>query len=169
MPERELTTAAELSAESRAFMEDLQKETPRGGVLVAAAYLNDVLESMLAALFRDEPKAVGKLLKENGPLWSFSSKIQLCYCLGMIDETIRDDLNIINRIRRKFAHRRRPARMEDSDIRRWCGSLKTVRMFRNTGLYRLLKGPGDRFLLTVAVLTMKLHAKALRTKRVTLK
>src|SRR6266481_591159 len=40
----------------------------------------------------------------NGPLASFDAKIRMAYCLGIIDEPTKSDLDAIRRVRNGFAH-----------------------------------------------------------------
>jgi len=47
------------------------------------------------------------LVGDNGPLNSFSSKIIVGYALGIYDEGMRNDLNIVRNIRNVFAHSKR--------------------------------------------------------------
>src|SRR5262249_12368025 len=44
------------------------------------------------------------LVADNGPLNSFSSKIITGYALGIYDESMRNDLQIVRNIRNVFAH-----------------------------------------------------------------
>jgi DNA-binding MltR family transcriptional regulator len=44
------------------------------------------------------------MMQLNQPLGDFSNKIKMCYCLGLIDKIIRDDLNLIRKIRNEFTH-----------------------------------------------------------------
>jgi DNA-binding MltR family transcriptional regulator len=54
-----------------------------------------------------------KLQGENGPLRSFSTKIIIGYALGIYDEKIQHDLNIVRIIRNAFAHSKKLLEFDD--------------------------------------------------------
>lgn len=60
------------------------------------------------------------LLDNNGPLTTFSSRIELSYLLGLIGEQTRRDLNLIRKIRNEFAHTSNPISFETESIRNRC-------------------------------------------------
>jgi DNA-binding MltR family transcriptional regulator len=47
------------------------------------------------------------LVADNGPLGSFYSRIAMGYALGIHDNNMRNDLNIVRNIRNAFAHSRK--------------------------------------------------------------
>ena len=54
---------------------------------------------------------------------SFSNKISLSYSLGLIDKIINDDLNLVRKIRNKFAHDLY-ANFKNDQIKSWSRELK---------------------------------------------
>ncbi|MEO6808839.1 MAG: transcriptional regulator, partial [Isosphaeraceae bacterium] len=87
------------------------QESERGAALIAAAFLDDALLELLRAVLVDEPEIVTRLVGDetgsnNAPLSTFATRINLCYCLGLLDPDTQHDLKLIGRIRNKFAHRR---------------------------------------------------------------
>ncbi len=95
----------------------------RSIAIVGAAYLEMVLDHILLAFLPEDEKEVLKLMDYNGPLGNFSGKINMCYCLGLIDKVIKDDLNNIRKIRNKFAHDM-VVSFTDEPIQSWCRALK---------------------------------------------
>lgn len=47
----------------------------------------------------------------------------MAYCLGLLRETVRNDLRLVGKIRNKFAHDLSASFAEDP-IRSWCNSLR---------------------------------------------
>ena len=88
-----------------AFRQTLDRETDRGGALMAAAYLDTKLvEELLRKCFVNESETADDLLGQNKPLGTFSSRIDLAYLLGHLGKDIRRDLHLARRIRNDFAH-----------------------------------------------------------------
>src|SRR5690606_10585365 len=59
----------------------------------------------------------------NGPLSSLSSRISACRLMGLITESEKNDLNLIRRVRNKFAHQEHGLKFEDDPISSMCSSL----------------------------------------------
>ena len=64
-----------------------------------------------------------RLFEYNQPLGNFSGKISLSYCLGLIDKVVKDDLNLVRKIRNRFAHDLYVT-FADEEIKSWCQGLK---------------------------------------------
>jgi mannitol operon repressor len=87
------------------YVEELNKESSRGKVLVSTGYLEQMLEEILRA-FMLEVKTVDDLFEGgNAPLGTFSSRAKMCHALGPISDDEFHDIDQIRRIRNHFAHR----------------------------------------------------------------
>lgn len=88
------------------FFAELQSETDRGLPLVAAALIDEKLMETLQSFFC-EGKAADRLLSEvNAPLGTFSSRIEACFALGLIDEHEYREITLVRKVRNLFAHAR---------------------------------------------------------------
>ena len=56
------------------------------------------------------------LLNKMQPLSSFSAKIEFCFRLGVISETLKDDLNALRKMRNKYAHDLNDISLEDPEM-----------------------------------------------------
>ena len=110
----------DLSADSRRFIEDLQKETDRGAALVGATFIDNVLESMLRAYFVDDKEIVDELLNSNDLIGNLSVKGKMAYCLGLIGKENYRDINVIRKIRNEFAHLDKPVSFNMPNIKELC-------------------------------------------------
>jgi hypothetical protein len=90
--------------------------------ILGGTFLEMILEHILYAFFPDDDKNV-EMMQYNQPLGNFSNKIKMCYCLGLIDKVIKEDLNLIRKIRNEFAHDLY-ASFESDKIKSWCFQLK---------------------------------------------
>jgi DNA-binding MltR family transcriptional regulator len=93
------------------LIDSLNAESNRGIALVAAAILDEALlallfSTILSTLSDDKHriKIRDLLFHEQGPLQTFSAKIDLAYVSGGIEEQERKALHIIRKIRNDFAH-----------------------------------------------------------------
>ncbi len=86
------------------FIEWIHKEGPRGKVLISCGLLEQTLEDVLTNYLRDG-KAKDDLFHSAGPLGTFSARIKLCFCLGMLDDREYHDLEVMRGIRNEFAHK----------------------------------------------------------------
>lgn len=141
------------------ILEELQRESHRGGVLLGAAMLDDCLLKLLQGFVIDDAKAVKRLLDSgaNAPLGSFSARTLSAYCLGLISEDEFTDIEIIRDIRNKFAHRLLDATFNDQSIKDKCNNLSTPNILPHM---KQSDAPG-KFLVAVAMLSSRIAIRAL--------
>ena len=99
------------------FRTSLIQESDRGSVLMAAAFIEDKLGYLLESYFVENEKICKQLLKSNGALATFSSKIDLAFLLGLIPKNIFDDLHLLRKIRNEFAHTASKISFETASIK----------------------------------------------------
>jgi len=102
---------------------NVEGKDERAIAILGGTFLEMALEHLLHAFFPEGEKEVKKLFEYNQPLGNFSGKISLSYCLGLIDKMIKDDLNLVRKIRNKFAHDLYIT-FNDEEIKSWCQGLK---------------------------------------------
>jgi len=88
-----------------ALVEELNGESDRAVVIVGAAWVEEALSDSIAGFLQDHNESRKRLLSGNGPLATFSSKIDLSRLLGIVSDHIWSDLHRIREIRNEFAHR----------------------------------------------------------------
>jgi mannitol operon repressor len=136
------------------FISELQQETDRGLALVGAALLDDKLANTLRSFFC-EGKSAEALLKEgDAPLGTLSSRIELCFALGLIDEFEYQEINLIRKVRNEFAHSKHGTTFQTEKIRSLCSSLKSP---LPEGAGYSTKDPRFRFTNSVVALTLRLY------------
>jgi DNA-binding MltR family transcriptional regulator len=106
------------------FIQELQAENDRGAAIIATAFLDDSLESILRAHFVDEPRIAEDVLGDNRPLGTFSARIDLAFLIGIIGPKMRRQLHTMRKIRNEFAHRRRGINFSASEFRPFFQSLR---------------------------------------------
>jgi hypothetical protein len=123
--ERDFELQATLFEFSRLFNYDERND--RAIAIVGATFLETILEHILRAFLIDNEKEVDKLLRYDQPLGTFSGKITMVYCLGLIYKPVRGDLDLVRKIRNEFAHDLY-ASFENEKIKSWCSDLKWHRI-----------------------------------------
>lgn len=152
------------SEDWQGFYDELKEETDRGCAFVGAAMLDEHLRQLLGAFFVDDSEEVGHLLDNaDAPLGSFSSRIRTAYCLGLISEEVKNDLNIIREIRNSFAHRLHGLDFDSESIRAYCGNLKSCVELMDD----MQMSPRGNFEFTVIMMAnwIRLHALGVDAKR----
>ncbi|WP_152048821.1 MltR family transcriptional regulator [Aureimonas psammosilenae] len=116
-----LSTAEDLAN----FVSELKRESDRGLALVSAALIDDKLGDTLKSLCC-ENRSTAKLLDDgNAPLGTFSSRIELCFALGLIDEFEYAEIGILRKVRNEFAHAKHGISFKSARIQGLCSSLKS--------------------------------------------
>jgi DNA-binding MltR family transcriptional regulator len=148
----------------KGFYEELQSESPRAAVIIASAFLDAQLRELIARSLVDDEKEVDELLgtenKPDRPLSSFSARIRTAYCMGLIGESMRHDLNVIRKIRNKFAHKMHGYSFDAPEIVSWCKSIRFAKMITDA-IPRFPSDHGSMFLLGVSQLAASLGMKVL--------
>ena len=88
------------------FREELERESDRGVILISVAILDDVFTTKLRQLLSDgSNRALSRLLDPPlGSLSGFMSKVDLTYCIGLINEPVYNDVRRLNKLRNHCAH-----------------------------------------------------------------
>jgi DNA-binding MltR family transcriptional regulator len=108
--------------------EEFKLDSDRGAAIVGASYLDEILRVIIIGYLVDDTKKNDKeLFSGNGPLSSFSARINLCYRFGLISESERKILHGVRGIRNEFAHKLSGASFEDDNIRQRCLNLSVPR------------------------------------------
>lgn len=136
------------------FVDELRKETDRGLSLVGAALIDDKLQETIQS-FCVENRSVRRLLTDgNAPLGTFSSRIEVCYALGLIDEFEYQEIGLIRKVRNEFAHAKHGTNFQSSKIIGLCSSLKSD---LPEGANYSVSDPRFRFTNAVVSLVLRLY------------
>ncbi|WP_024773029.1 MltR family transcriptional regulator [Aquimarina macrocephali] len=100
-----------------------KEKNERSIAILGGTFLEMTLEHILYSFLPENEKEVDKLFEYNCPLGNFSNKIQMAYCLGLIERIIKKDLNLVRKIRNKFAHNMFVT-FNDNQIESWCNGLE---------------------------------------------
>lgn len=104
------------------FLNDFNKETERGAVLSATAYIDHLLERTLAAFLIANDSGFNLTNGFNAPLGTFSARIAACHAMGLISEQEFKECNLLRKIRNRFAHEIRLS-FRDAELIGLCSSL----------------------------------------------
>ena len=145
--------------EVRKIWDELRNESDRGMVIMAAAFLDNLLESLLkATMIRDE-KIAQSLIGKNGPLGSFHGRVQAAMAFGLLSQFEHHDLNAIREIRNDFAHVTKPASFKNSEMVNKCNSFclwKHAKDCLPSPMEEYCRDAKGRFGLLVATLAARL-------------
>ena len=108
------------------WLEEFQGESDRACAVLAAAFLDQLLEKLLRAFFIDNKKVISKLLYDQRPLGNFSSRIHAAFALDLIADVEYRDLHLIRKIRNDFAHQLVGLSFKSSKIENRCLELQII-------------------------------------------
>lgn len=110
------------------MLESLHEHDDRSVVLNMAAFAEDTLELLLLAYLR-EPKHAKDLVNGfNAPLGTFSARIKATLVLGLIRKDSYQTLEILRKIRNKFAHDWEGVSLDREDVRSLIAQLSPSRL-----------------------------------------
>ena len=106
---------------------EIHGDSDRAAAITAAAYFEEILALAITARLVDLSNTrKNALLKGDGPLNTFNTKVLMGYALGLYGPKTFDDLNKIRSIRNKFAHRSGISKFDHSTVSKLCSGLYTA-------------------------------------------
>lgn len=106
------TDARRFREEFSEFAEEFKGESDRAAVILGAAKIDQLLGMILEKFLLPCPNSTDNLFANNGPLGTFSAKIDFSYRLGLVDASFARSIHLIRRIRNDFAHEVYGARLD---------------------------------------------------------
>jgi len=118
------STVEEASRDSlNRFMRLVHGQDDHAMVLSVATFIEDTLGRLLLAYFRN-CKATRELIEGfNAPLGSLGTRIKAVYAFGLANDAQFKDMEILRRIRNRFAHNWEGVSLQDNDIKAMIGQL----------------------------------------------
>ena len=112
-----------------------------------------------------DKKSVNTLLSEpHSPLGTFNSRILSAYCLGLIGSKEYFELNLIRKIRNKFAHDLETLSFDNQSIQSYCTNLKYPQILYNAVPEIISFAPRDLFIYSVTTLHLILMSRSSNIK-----
>lgn len=141
-------------------IKELSNSSDRAKVILGAAIIDELLERLIRrVLVQDKTVIETTFSSGTGFLANFSSKIKICYLLGIISEELFKDFETLRKIRNQFAHNILDCDFNDQSVRDLCDNFYFVKK---------AFGPNDDksqlFILEIAVLQVALIKKITRAK-----
>ncbi len=90
--------------------------------LVGAAAVEQALEHAIRTHFVIPPDAAARMFSD-GPLNNFAAKIKMGFALGVYDQRVKDELDMVRNIRNTFAHSQARLTFESPEIVAGCDAL----------------------------------------------
>lgn len=101
------------------FLDEFQEESERAAAVLGGAFLDDLLGELISESIV-EGGPVEDLLGRARPLSSFGARITAAECLGLLTSDEARDLDLVRRIRNRFAHRTHGLAFETPEIADRC-------------------------------------------------
>lgn len=86
------------------IIDEMEGESDRAVAIVGVAWVEEALADSISAFLQSHGESSKRLFGGNGPLASFSAKIDLARLLGVITNTVWADLHRLREVRNEFAH-----------------------------------------------------------------
>lgn len=106
--------------DDKAILQEIEAQTDRASALIAVAYLEQRLIAAIKSRTNRDEGLESRLYKGSGALAAFSTKIDLAYLLGVIDQSARRTFHQIRDIRNNFAHDSKPISFGSPSIKDRC-------------------------------------------------
>jgi DNA-binding MltR family transcriptional regulator len=146
----------------------VNEEKPMACVLIATAFIENMLMSLIASVFPNrDSSSLDNLLKPGSALADLSKSADLAYCLGLINKVMRENIKRVGEIRNLFAHGLElTTDFNDREVKKILDkiTLPKVSGGTNQSLQSLTKNPRDKFTIVAIQLYMWIHMTIGSTK-----
>jgi predicted metallopeptidase len=85
-------------------IDEIETSSDRAAAIVAAALLEDHLTTSIRHYLHRDNAICNSVFKHDGPLGTFSNKIDMSFLIGIFSKRCHKELDTIREIRNKFAH-----------------------------------------------------------------
>jgi hypothetical protein len=99
---------------------ELEAQTDRGAAIIGVAFLEARLEEAIRTRLVGVGEPTDLLFRGDAPLATLKAKIDLGFALGLFGSKVHRDLNLLRKIRNKFAHNYTLVSFESADIQSQC-------------------------------------------------
>jgi DNA-binding MltR family transcriptional regulator len=153
-----------LSKEIKSLYEILKNGTDLACVLIGTNFLDVSLHDILTLSLK-KGKTANQILNHNkGFIGSFRNRSDLCYCMGLIDKKIYQDLIKISEIRNEVAHSHILNVFQNKNISEKSDDLTYWKIFYNDYTKRLFESNSNqairnKFVFSVVIISQKLLLK----------
>jgi hypothetical protein len=102
----------------QSIIAELQGESDRAIIILAASVLDDMLSYVLARrmIFVPTDDQMEYIFRPDGPVGTFSGKIELAYLFGFIEDNTRSQLNDLRELRNACAHSHQEISLENAAL-----------------------------------------------------
>jgi|ERR1044071_991248 hypothetical protein len=145
------------------FVAEFKGETDRAAVILGAAKLDYMLYQILSKYLLPSVSSKDELLEGESALSSFSSRINACHRLGLINSEFTRTLHLIRKIRNSFAHEVSGTKLDSGPHRDRIRELAAP--FGHTYAYKFVRegyftdksGPSADFFIILSIAVMRLE------------
>ena len=142
-------------------IETFHNESDRAAAVLAGSfiesYLAKFMKSAMVADVKDE------LFDNNGPFSTYSQRVQASHAFGLIPTGAKRDLELIGKIRNRFAHHPMRSTFDTAPIADWCRELSTAPHIPVPGTEQDLRSDNrNRFITAIALLVANWHNAILK-------
>jgi DNA-binding MltR family transcriptional regulator len=151
--EKQQRPTKSLPEDAAPIIDELRKQTDRGAAIIAATFLDNLLQIALERRFlhlsKDQHKA---LFGRMAPLSTFSAKIEIAYAAGLFGKSAYNNIQMIRNVRNKFAHKLERLHFDHPQIAKFIDDPQ-----RKKAIIGSPSSRRDEFLITFALLIILLY------------
>lgn len=104
------------------------------------------------------------LFDNNGPFSTYSQRVQGAHAFGMISTTTKGDLELIGKIRNRFAHHPMKSTFDTAPITDWCNNLSTAKAIPMQGTTQGIRAYNrNRFVVAISFAVAAWHNALLKS------
>jgi len=151
------------------FVDEFKGESDRAAVILGAAKLDSLLAQILDHVLLPSLSSTDELLEGDSPLATFSSRINVCYRIGIITPEFAKSLHLVRRIRNGFAHELSGCSLDSGShsdrVKSLLLPLKSLPFFTHfRSIFFGESSPSNNFKACLSMMAARLESRLLNSK-----
>lgn len=114
-----------------AVLQEFHNESDRAAAVLGGSFVESYLAKYMRSAMVEDVK--DDVFDNNGPFSTYSQRIQGAHAFGMISATTKRDLELIGKIRNRFAHHPLRSTFDTAPVTDWCNNLSTAEYMPGSG------------------------------------
>ena len=129
---RKLARQRPEASEATKILKGLRHSSDLSAVIVGASLVESCLEHIIVqSISNEDPKLIGRLFDNYGPLSTFESKILIAQAYRVISKPQAEEIQTIRVIRNTFAHARHAVSFDDPPVKNEINTFKMLVAMRS--------------------------------------
>lgn len=143
-------------------LQEFHNESDRAAAVLGGSFVECYLAKYMRSAMVEDVK--DDVFDNNGPFSTYNQRLQGAHAFGMISATTKRDLELIGKIRNRFAHHPMRSTFDTAPVTDLCNNLSTAKLIPEPGASQGTgKDNRNRFVVAISMVVADWHNALLKS------